>query len=116
LSNIVLFTSPPSLLAGEIAVFAELNAKPALVLSTQQKSTELDDGLLTASEVARLKFDAEWVALFSGDTSDAELLSGSRPCPEPRCHHPRPAIASADARRVAAALIKMAQLNEEQLA
>ncbi len=66
------------LVAGEITGLAE----PALVLTPPQIGTELDDGLLTASEVAQLKLDADWVLLSacntaSGDgTPGAEGLSG----------------------------------------
>jgi CHAT domain-containing protein len=43
--------------------------------------SELDDGLLTSSEVAQLKLDADWVVLsacntIAGDKSGAEVLSG----------------------------------------
>ena len=45
---------------------------------------EEDDGLLTASEVAQLNLDADWVVLSAcstaaGETSDAEALSGLAP-------------------------------------
>jgi CHAT domain-containing protein len=61
--------------------YAKLNAEPALVLSLPQQPTALDDGLLTASEVAQLKLNAEWVVLSacntaSGDKPGAEALSG----------------------------------------
>ena len=49
------------LLAGDVQNFAKLNAEPALVLSLPPQPTTLDDGLLTASEVAQLKLNAEWV-------------------------------------------------------
>ena len=52
-------------------------AKPALVLTPPQQGTEHDDGLLTASEVAQLKLDAEWVILSACNTaSGAQGLSG----------------------------------------
>jgi len=66
------------LVAGEIAGLAE----PALVLTPQEQSTEKDDGLLTASEVAQLKLNADLVLLSAcntaaGDgTPRAEGLSG----------------------------------------
>jgi CHAT domain-containing protein len=58
-----------------------LNAEPALVLSLPLQPTTLDDGLLTASEIAHLKLNAEWVVLSacntaSGDRPGAEALSG----------------------------------------
>jgi CHAT domain-containing protein len=58
-----------------------LTEEPALVLSLPEKPTELDDGLLSASEVAQLKLDADWVVLSAcdtaaGSTPGAEALSG----------------------------------------
>jgi CHAT domain-containing protein len=69
------------LLAGDVQNFAKLNAEPALVLSLPSQPTAFDDGLLTASEVAQLKLNAEWVVLSacntaSGDKPGAEALSG----------------------------------------
>jgi CHAT domain-containing protein len=51
------------------------------VLSMPEHPTEFDDGLLTASEVAQLKLNADWVVLSacntaSGETPGAEALSG----------------------------------------
>jgi CHAT domain-containing protein/uncharacterized protein HemY len=65
------------LVAGEIKQLAE----PALVLSPPETPTEEDDGLLTASEVTSLKFDADWVILSAcntaaGDQGNAQALSG----------------------------------------
>lgn len=65
------------LVAGEIKGLAE----PALALSIPSKATEIDDGLLTASEVAQLKLNADWVVLSAcntaaGDKPGAEALSG----------------------------------------
>ncbi len=57
-------------------------AEPALVLTPPDVGTEEDDGLLTASEVATLKLDADWVILSACNTAapdgtpDAEALSG----------------------------------------
>jgi CHAT domain-containing protein len=55
--------------------------EPALVLTLPEKPTKLDDGLLTASEVAQLKLNADWVVLSAcntaaGDKPGAEALSG----------------------------------------
>ena len=65
------------LFAGEVKGLDE----PALVLTLPGVASELDDGLLTASEVAQLKLDAEWVVLsacntIAGDKPGAEALSG----------------------------------------
>lgn len=43
--------------------------EPALVLTPPQKPSEDDDGLLTASEIAKLRLDADWVILSACDTS-----------------------------------------------
>lgn len=69
------------LLAGETAMFIADKAEPALMLSPPDTPSESDDGLLTASEVAGLRLDADWVVLSacntaSGDDVGAEALSG----------------------------------------
>ena len=70
------------LLAGETEEVAQSLAEPALLLTPPDVATEKDDGLLTASEVARLKLDADWVVLSAcntaggGEKGDAEALSG----------------------------------------
>lgn len=43
--------------------------EPALVLTPPDIATEQDDGLLTASEIAKLRLDADWVILSACDTS-----------------------------------------------
>jgi hypothetical protein len=50
-------------------------------LSIPRQPSELDDGLLTASEVAQLKLNADWVVLsacntIAGNKPGAEALSG----------------------------------------
>ena len=65
------------LVAGELKGLAE----PALALSAPDAPNERDDGLLTASEVALLKLNADWVVLSAcntaaGDRPGAEALSG----------------------------------------
>ena len=70
------------LLAGETEDVAQALAEPALLLTPPDVATERDDGLLTASEVTRLKLDADWVVLSAcntaggGEKGDAEALSG----------------------------------------
>ncbi|HJU20020.1 MAG TPA: CHAT domain-containing protein, partial [Stellaceae bacterium] len=67
-----------ALLSGDLAGLSE----PALVLTPPQQASPEDDGLLTASEIAALKLNAEWVVLSAcntaaGDgTPDAGGLSG----------------------------------------
>ncbi len=66
------------LLAGEFLGLAE----PALVLTPPKQASPADDGLLTASEVAQLRMNADWVLLSACNTaapagrSGAEGLSG----------------------------------------
>ncbi len=74
----VLTFATHGLLAGQITGAAE----PALVLTPPAVASAEDDGLLTASEIARfLKLDADWVILSAcntaaGDKPGAEGLSG----------------------------------------
>jgi CHAT domain-containing protein/Tfp pilus assembly protein PilF len=65
------------LVAGEVGGLSE----PALVLSLPDRPTPEDDGLLTASRIARLRLDADWAVLSAcntaaGDKPGAEGLSG----------------------------------------
>lgn len=68
----IVYFATHGLLAGDVADFAKLNAEPALVLSLPAHPSELDDGLLTASEVAQLKLNADWVVLSACNTASAE--------------------------------------------
>jgi CHAT domain-containing protein len=77
----IVYFATHALVAGEVAQFAKIKAEPALALSLPDRPTELDDGLLKASEVAQLKLDADIVVLSacntaSGDKPGAEALSG----------------------------------------
>jgi CHAT domain-containing protein/tetratricopeptide (TPR) repeat protein len=64
------------LVSGELAGLAE----PAIVLTPPDVATAEDDGLLTASEVTTLRFDADWVILSACNTASSdgggEALSG----------------------------------------
>jgi CHAT domain-containing protein/tetratricopeptide (TPR) repeat protein len=71
------------LLAREVGRARAAVAEPALVLTPPRQATEQDDGLLTASEVAQLRLDADWVVLSAcntaageSDSPGAEALSG----------------------------------------
>ena len=70
------------LVAGETERFARTLAEPALLLTPPEIASSEDDGLLTASEVAELRLDADWVVLSAcntasaGMTDNAEALSG----------------------------------------
>ena len=51
---------------------------PALVLTPPAEGSEFDDGLLTASEVAHLKLDADWVILSACNTAAADGTPGAQ--------------------------------------
>lgn len=73
----VVYFATHGLIAGEVSGLGE----PALALATPAIATDLDDGLLTASEVAQLKLNADWVVLSAcntaaGDKVGAEAFSG----------------------------------------
>jgi CHAT domain-containing protein len=77
----IVYFATHALVAGEVEKFAKVKAEPALALTIPDKPTELDDGLLTASEVAQLKLNADWVVLSACNTAaedkpGAEALSG----------------------------------------
>jgi CHAT domain-containing protein len=73
----VIYFATHGLVAGDVQEVGE----PSLALSLPQRPTALDDGLLTASEVAQLKLNADWVVLSAcntaaGDKPGADALSG----------------------------------------
>jgi CHAT domain-containing protein/tetratricopeptide (TPR) repeat protein len=73
----VVYFATHGLVAGDVKGLAE----PSLALTLPPQPSDLDDGLLTASEVARLKLNADWVVLsacntIAGDRPGAEALSG----------------------------------------
>jgi CHAT domain-containing protein len=77
----VVYFATHALVAGEIEKFVRAKAEPALVLSIPTTPSEEDNGLLTASEVAMLKLNADFVVLSAcntaaGDKPGAEALSG----------------------------------------
>lgn len=72
--------STHALLADETAFFQGKH-DPALVLTPPNRATEHDDGLLTASEIALLNLNADWIVLSACNTaadknSNAHGLSG----------------------------------------
>jgi CHAT domain-containing protein len=73
----IVYFATHGLVAGDIKGVAE----PSLALSLPKVPSPLDDGLLTASEVAELKLNADFVVLsacntIAGDRPGAEALSG----------------------------------------
>jgi CHAT domain-containing protein len=64
------------------ATAGQFNAgEPGLILTPPQEASDTDDGYLSASEIAALKLDADWVILSAcntaaGDAANADALSG----------------------------------------
>lgn len=66
---------------GLVAGAIDRNSEPGLVLTPPTRPDGTDDGLLTASEIAALDIDADWVVLSAcntaaGSSSSAPALSG----------------------------------------
>jgi CHAT domain-containing protein len=64
-------------IAGELSGASE----PGLLMTPPDRASDFDDGYLSASEIAALKLDADWVILSAcntaaGDAKGAEALSG----------------------------------------
>jgi CHAT domain-containing protein len=73
----IVYFATHGLVAGDIKGLAE----PSLALTIPPQPTDFDNGLLTASEVAQLKLNADWVVLsacntIAGGKPGAEALSG----------------------------------------
>jgi len=73
----VVYFATHGLVAGDVEGLGE----PSLALTLPNEPSELDDGLLTASEVAQLRLNADWVVLSAcntaaGEKPGAEALSG----------------------------------------
>jgi CHAT domain-containing protein len=73
----ILYFATHGLVAGDVTELSE----PSLALTLPEQASDLDDGLLTASEVAQLKLNADWVVLsacntIAGDRPGADALSG----------------------------------------
>ena len=77
----ILHFATHGLLAGETRLLLKTSAEPSLMLTPPPNASQRDDGLLTASEIARLKLNADWVIMSAcntaaGDRVGAEALSG----------------------------------------
>jgi CHAT domain-containing protein len=73
----IVYFATHGLVAGDVRGIAE----PALALTIPPQPMAADNGLLTASDVAQLKLNADWVVLsacntIAGDRPGAEALSG----------------------------------------
>jgi len=77
----IVYFATHGLVAGQLEKFAEGKVEPALALSIPDELSDFDNGLLSASEVAQLKLNADWVVLSACNTAaeeepGAEVLSG----------------------------------------
>jgi CHAT domain-containing protein len=73
----IVYFATHGLISGEVKGLAE----PALALTPPDTPSANDDGLLTASEIAQLRMNADWVVLAAcntaaGDAPGADALSG----------------------------------------
>ena len=73
----IVYFATHGLVAGDVKGVAE----PSLAMTAPPQPSALDDGLLTASEIALLRLNADWVVLsacntVAGDEPGAEALSG----------------------------------------
>jgi CHAT domain-containing protein/tetratricopeptide (TPR) repeat protein len=57
---------------GALAGQVRGSVEPGLLLTPPEQATALDDGYLTASEIASLKLDADWAVLSACNTAGAE--------------------------------------------
>ncbi len=55
----IVYFATHGLVSGDLEGFAKTKAEPALALTIPEKPNDFDDGLLTASEIAQLKLDAD---------------------------------------------------------
>jgi CHAT domain-containing protein len=73
--------STHGLLATETASYSKDLAEPALVMTPPANATEIDDGLLPATEIALLDLNSDWVVLSAcntaaGDSESADPYAG----------------------------------------
>jgi CHAT domain-containing protein len=68
----IIYFATHALVAGEVEKFAKMKAEPALVMSIPVNPVDIDNGLLSASEVAQLRLNADWVVLSACNTAAAE--------------------------------------------
>jgi CHAT domain-containing protein len=77
----IVYFATHGLVAGDLEKFAKGKIEPALALSIPDMPDDFDNGLLSASEAAQLKLNADWVVLSACNTAaeetpGAEALSG----------------------------------------
>jgi CHAT domain-containing protein len=72
----ILHFATHGLLAGQTERYLSQTSEPALVMTPPSSSTPEDSGLLTASDIAQLKLNADWVVLSACNTAAGERISG----------------------------------------
>jgi CHAT domain-containing protein/tetratricopeptide (TPR) repeat protein len=72
----IVYFATHGLVAGDLEKFAKGKVEPALALSIPDKPNDFDNGLLSASEVAQLKLNADWVVLSACNTAAEEEPGG----------------------------------------
>jgi hypothetical protein len=91
---------------GAVAGDISPSAEPGLILTPPKQATEIDDGYLSASEIAGLKLDADWVILSACNTAAGGVQvfqrSGHRLCSSARAPRGRQADYSGNGRARAA--------------
>lgn len=72
----VLHFATHAFMVNETEKMANAVAEPALILTPPANASSEDDGLLTASEIAQFRLDADWVVLSGCNTAAREQYSG----------------------------------------
>jgi CHAT domain-containing protein len=100
----VVYFATHGLVAGDVQGLGE----PSLALTLPKEPSDLDDGLLTASEVAQLKLNADWVVLSACNTA-----AGDKPGAEAASRLPRWYVSSGPIERdLAFRVARLAQTLE----
>jgi CHAT domain-containing protein len=68
----IVYFATHALVTGDLKAIAKARAEPALVLTIPEEQTDLDDGLLQASEISELKLNADWVVLSACKTAASD--------------------------------------------
>jgi CHAT domain-containing protein len=70
----IVYFATHGLVAGELERFSRTRSEPALALTFPDKASDLDDGLLQATEISALKLNADWVVLSACNTAASDVV------------------------------------------